>query len=122
MQRNYDLAFRTSQKRWIYVPTDECRIKGVEITDLVLSKWHPPEYFYHFRRGGHISALELHRSNKFFAKADIKQFFPSISKNRVLASLKKAGFPYKEANDMAEWSCVVSKEDSNSRIIPYGFI
>lgn len=122
MQRNYDLAFRTSQKRWIYVPTDQCRIKGVEITDSVLSKWTPPEYFYHFRRGGHIAALEVHGKNEFFAKADIKQFFPSISRNRVLVSLKKAGFPFREADEMADWSCVVSKGNRTSRILPYGFI
>lgn len=122
MPYNYDLAFKTPQKRWIYVPTEQCRTKGIEITISVLDQWTLPEYFYHFRRGGHIAALEAHGSNKFFAKADIKQFFPSISRNRVLASLKKVGFSFREAKEMADWSCVVSKEDQHTRILPYGFI
>lgn len=122
MRRNYELAFRMSQKRWIYVPTDACRKKGAEIIKLISEEWSPPDTYYHFRKGGHVAAIEAHRGNSYFAKIDIKNFFPSISRNRVLNSLKKIGFSYKQAEEMTDWSCVVSKDNKTLRILPYGFV
>lgn len=122
MRRNYELAFRMSQKRWIYVPTDACRNVGAKIIRLISEKWSPPDIYYHFKKGGHVAAIEAHQDNAYFAKIDIKNFFPSISRNRVLNSLKKIGFSYKQADEITDWSCVVSKDNKSSRILPYGFV
>ncbi|TVQ85266.1 MAG: hypothetical protein EA357_00870 [Micavibrio sp.] len=121
--QNYDQCFQTPQKRWIFVPTDECRDKGKSFTDLVLKKWSPPCYFFHLQPGGHIAALEEHGQNSYFAKIDLRRFFDHISKNRIIRALKEIGIGYQyRAKEIAEWSVVVSKEDRNKRILPYGFV
>ena len=96
--------------------------KGGEFLDAILARWSPPSFFYHFQPGGHIAAIEVHKGNKFFAKLDIQKFFPSISKNKVLRALKSIGFSYFNADRIAEWSVIVSKDDRRKKILPYGFV
>lgn len=122
MQKNYDLCFKTPQKRWIFVPTNECRLKGEAFVEEIAKKWSPPGCFYHFKSGGHVAAIKLHKKHQYFAKLDIQKFFPSITKSKVVRSLKLAGFPYTRALTIAEWSVVASKDDKGKRILPYGFI
>lgn len=122
MQHNYERCFQTPQKRWIFVPNNECRLKGAEIIKTILKKWNPPKVYFHFQAGGHISAIFEHKANRFFAKIDIQKFFPSISKNRILRVLKSLKLSYKYRLTIAEWSTVKSKEDSTKRILPYGFV
>ncbi len=121
MPYNYDLCFKTPQNRWIYEPTKECRKKGKEYTALILERWAPPDYYFHFRSGGHIAAIETHKEHLFFAKVDLKSFFPSISKSKVIRSLKNSGLPFKLADTIAGWSTIKCKETKAS-ILPYGFI
>lgn len=91
--------------------------------DLILKKWSPPSYFFHLQPGGHIAALEEHEQNSYYAKIDLRRFFDHISKNRIIRALKEIGISYQyRAKEIAEWSVVVSKEDRNKRILPYGFV
>lgn len=122
MPQNYDLCFKTPQKRWIFIPTKTCRLEGKVFVKTILKKWAPPDYFYHFQSGGHIAAISIHVNNCYFAKIDIHKFFPSISKNRIIRVLKSIGLSYKHSLMIAEWSVVVSKEDSTKRVLPYGFV
>ncbi len=122
MQHNYDLCFKTPQKRWIFVPSDNCRLKGKEIVKTILKYWAPPDYCYHFKAGGHIAAILDHKDNRYFAKVDIKNFFSSILRSRVLRVLRSFHLSYKHRLNIVEWSCVVSKEDPSKRILPFGFV
>lgn len=119
---NYDLCFKTPQKKWIYVPSNECRSKGQEFCELILKKWSPPSYFYHFRSGGHIAALKYHQNKKYFAKLDIQRFFPNITKSKLFRALKSIRISPNQSQRIAKWSSVKSKENPAQRILPYGFV
>lgn len=122
MPYNYDLCFKTPQNRWIFVPTLECRDNGYKFVKLIQGKWMLPNFYYHLKAGGHIAALKVHEGNNYFAKIDIKSFFPSISKAKVIRALKDIGMHYKIAELIASWSTVKSKENATKYIVPYGFV
>lgn len=122
MPYNYDLCFKTPQKRWIFVPTLECREKGHEFVKLIQERWELPTFYYHLKSGGHVAALKVHADRKFFAKIDIKNFFPSISKSKVIRALKDIGINYRLSEFIASWSTVKSKDNTKKYIVPYGFV
>lgn len=79
-----------------------------------------PDYFYHYRRGGHVLALHEHLKNDFFFKIDIQNFFYSIARNRVSRAF--AAWGLKGAPTYAKWSCVATPYDSGPRyVLPIGF-
>ncbi|MCB9989039.1 MAG: hypothetical protein H6868_06865 [Rhodospirillales bacterium] len=122
MPYNYELCFKTPKNRWIFVPTNECQDKGYEFVDAIKEKWGCPDYFYHFKSGGHLAAIGQHRESACFAKIDLTNFFPSISKSRVIRALKDIGVHYELAEKIAGWSTVRDKEDRDKYVLPYGFV
>ncbi len=119
---NYDLCFLTPKKKWIFCPTEKSRTIGKLFTQQIVEKWTPPEYFYHFKSGGHVAAIKAHCRSKYYCKADISNFFSSIRKNRIMRDLKRIRFHPKKAQKISEWSTVKSKDDPALTILPYGFV
>jgi hypothetical protein len=114
--------FELKPGSWVYVPTEEVRKEGKLIILAIRKKWHPPLYFYHFRKGGHIAALKKHLNSRWLASIDLKHFFESTNKSRITRSLKEY-FPYDIARDIAQTSTVCTKNNGIfSHHLPFGFV
>jgi hypothetical protein len=118
---NYSQKFELKPEKWIYIPTHECKVKSYKFIETIKSKWNPPPYFFHFQKGGHISALDAHSSCKYFIKLDIKNFFGNISRARIASRLKLIGINQKKAFEIAKWS-TVSEIAGQNKILPFGFV
>lgn len=119
MRQNYQYKYKRRDKH-VYVPTPECERRGDYLLEFgaTLSL---PDYFYHYRRGGHVEALYEHLDNTHFFRIDLKNFFYSISRNRVNRILRQYGFP-KNARRYAEWSTVRNPyPDGPNYALPIGF-
>ena len=80
-----------------------------------------PEYFYHYKKGGHVAALHAHIENRLFFKIDIQNFYYSIARMRVTRALRHWG--YRGAGTFSKWSCVSNPLASASRhVLPIGFV
>jgi hypothetical protein len=77
-------------------------------------------FYFHLRNGGHVAALHEHRKNRHFARVDLKNFFYSISRNRVARALREIGVP--KAWYYAKCSCVKNPFGEPSYSLPYGFV
>jgi Reverse transcriptase (RNA-dependent DNA polymerase) len=113
--------FERKPGRWVFEPSPEARAEGIEVKELVESRWKAPSYFYHLRRGGHVAALSRHHRNTCFVKVDIADFFGSVSRARIARVLKEF-FSHAEARRMATASTVQHPEDAARQSLPYGFI
>ena len=113
--------FERKPGRWVFEPSPEARVEGIEVKELVESRWKPPAYYFHLRRGGHVAALLRHRRAAFFVKVDIADFFGSVSRSRVSRVLKEF-FSHADARRFATASTVQHPDDATRQILPYGFI
>ncbi|MCX7564844.1 reverse transcriptase domain-containing protein [Sulfitobacter sp. F26169L] len=117
---NYQTRFELKPGKWVFVQTKQSALDGKVIVEELLKKWQPATHYYHFgKRGGHLGALRAHSVCKFRASLDLKNFFSSVSRNKVSKSLKSIGFNQKDSFDIARRSCV---EFGGKRFIPFGFI
>ena len=106
--------------KWVFVPSSAAKAHGRQIKALIESRWRPPRYYFHLRRGGHVQAVRSHQNHKFFLRLDIKDFFGSVSKNRVTRVLA-ARIGYTEARGIADES-TVRHPTTGKFILPYGFV
>lgn len=114
--------FLLKPKRWVFIPSRQSKITGKNICGLLKKHWHPPEYFYHLRKGGHVEALRAHKKNQYFSRLDIDNFFGSITRSRITRSLKKF-VGYKAAWVIAQESTVKDPDCIDIRfMLPFGFI
>lgn len=113
--------FERKPGRWVFEPSPEARAEGIEVKELVESRWKAPSYYFHLRQGGHVAALHRHQRNSCFIKVDIADFFGSVSRSRVSRVLKEF-FSHTEARRMATASTVQHPEDPARQILPYGFV
>lgn len=117
---NYRFKYR-SRGKWIFVPTERCERKGRRILQFFEKRIDFPNYFYHYKPGGHIAALHAHLENKLFFKIDIQNFYYSIARMRVTRALRSWGYP--GAGTLAKWSCVLNPMAANPRhVLPIGFV
>lgn len=108
---------------WVFMPDDKTKILGKEIKSAIASKWTPPRYYAHLRRGGHVTALKKHLGNTLFFRTDIEKFFNSINRNRVTRHLHSLLKDYFLAQSMANESTVLWPNHSpKAHILPYGFV
>src|SRR6266481_3734351 len=119
MLENYTHKFKWRGKD-IYVPNEECVRKGE-----VLLSWGEaialPDYFFHYRSGGHVAALHAHLKNTFFFRIDLKNFFYTVGRNRVKAALIAFGF--NRARTYSKWSVVRNPYGDVPRyVLPIGFV
>lgn len=105
------------------MPDDITKIRGKEIKNAIATKWNPPHYYAHLRKGGHVTALKKHLGNTLFIRTDIEQFFNSINRNRVTRHLHTLFKDYSLARSMASESTVLWPDHTpKSYILPYGFV
>jgi hypothetical protein len=102
------------------VPTDKGRAVGKDIASQVRDAVDFDPLYYHFREGGHVAALHVHRQHRYFAKIDIARFFYSISRSRVQRSLEEIGIL--RSRHYAKWSCVKNPYGDPPYALPYGFV
>jgi hypothetical protein len=118
MIENYRAKF-TARGKYIFEPNDECRRRGESLIKLA-SHIDLPDYFFHYRSGGHVAALHRHIEHTHYFRIDLKNFFYSLSRNRVSAVLRQSKIP--DARTFAEWSCVRNPyPDGPSYVLPIGF-
>jgi hypothetical protein len=102
----YPIPYYVSQLRipWVrkgkfnFAPNDDCDRRAKQLIRLVEKSVDLPDCFYHYRKGGHVAALHRHIENRYFFKIDIRNFFYSISRNRIASVLHRVGFPYARTN------------------------
>jgi hypothetical protein len=116
---NYRFKYKTRGK-WIYVPNDRCLQRAKHIIRFFNRDVSFPDYFYHYRSGGHVAALHAHLKNDFFFKIDVRNFFYSIARNRVARAFAAKGL--RGAPTYAKWSTVRSPYENGPRyVLPIGF-
>jgi hypothetical protein len=119
MIENYRFKFKTRGK-FVFVPSSVCDKKAERILAFGASL-DLPEYFFHYRRGGHVDALHRHLNNKHFFRIDLKNFFYSIGRNRISRLLRQHRFPG-NARTYAEWSTVRNPyREGPNYVLPIGF-
>jgi hypothetical protein len=115
---NYELRYPT-RGRWIFVPTEQCERKGRRIIKY-FSRFEFPDYFYHYKTGGHVAAMHAHLENKLFFKIDIQNFYYSIARMRVTRVLRSYRYP--GANTLAMWSTVRNPYPGHAHVLLIGFV
>jgi hypothetical protein len=118
MFENYEFKFRTRGKT-VFVPNARSIRKGRSILKF-FSDFDFPDYFYHYKSGGHVAALHAHLGNRLFFKIDIQNFYYSIARMRVTRALRTWGYP--GANTLAKWSCVANPFPGPKHVLPIGFV
>ena len=116
---NFTYSFKNDKGKPVFVPTEYGRKIADEIRQLVDERFSFESYYYHFGKGAHIAALHAHREHQFFARLDLKNFFYSVSRNRVKIALKDIGVP--RAEHYAKWSTVRNPYEDPRYSLPYGF-
>ena len=118
---NYKYKY-PSRGKVIFVPTEQCERKGRRIIKFFSKRVDFPDYFYHYKSGGHIAALHAHLENKLFFKIDIQNFYYSIARMRVTRALRSYAYP--GANTLATWSCVANPIPGTKpkHVLPIGFV
>ena len=121
MLENYKFKYR-SRGKFIFVPNERCERKGYRIIEFFAKRVDFPDYFYHYKPGGHIAALHFHLKHQLFFKIDIQNFYYSIARMRVTRALRSWGYP--GANTIAKWSCVANphKPPVPRHVLPIGFV
>ena len=116
---NYRFKYK-SRGKWIFVPNDACLRRATHIIRFFDRNIRFPDYFYHYKSGGHVAALHEHLENDFFFKIDIENFYYSIARNRVHRALASKGL--QGAPTYAKWSTVRSPFEHGPRyVLPIGF-
>lgn len=109
----------TSRGKHIFVPNAECDRRADTLLKFA-AEIELPYYFFHYRSGGHVAALHEHRTNRYFFRVDLKNFFYSISRNRVAHMLRQLGFH--SAREYAAWSTVRNPYEGGPKyVLPIGF-
>lgn len=116
---NYQFKYQ-SRGKFIFVPNAGCVRRGEHLLRF-FAKTKFPDYFFHYRSGGHIAALHQHQHGNFFFKIDIQNFFYSIARERVFRALRDWNF--RPGGNYARWSCVRNPYPTGPRyVLPIGFV
>lgn len=113
--------FKTDRGLLIFVPSQTGRLQGEKIISTVLDRWTPPCYFFHFQKGGHVSASFIHLCNTIFARLDIRRFFDSVTRTKVHRSLRRIGMSQHDALSIAKCS-TVRKPGMKGFSLPFGYV
>jgi len=106
----------------VFVPTDDFIEYGTEVKEKIAKKWQSPNFYYHLRNGGHVSALKKHIKHQHFIHLDIQNFFGQINRSRTTRCLKEY-FSYTEARNIAIKSTVRLPHSTIKKyILPFGFV
>lgn len=122
MLGTYDLRFTLPNGRQVFVPSSSSREEGASIHRALRRRWRRPDYFYHFRSGGHVAALRHHLADEVFAMLDIDGFFDSVTRSKVHRALRTIGYPHEDAWTITRESTVEKTRRMRDFSLPYGFI
>jgi hypothetical protein len=117
---NFAYWYWNERKKPVFVPNEKGYEVGYRLKELVEDAVALEPFYFHLRPGGHVTALHEHRENRHFARADLKNFFYSIARNRVARVLHEVGIP--KAGYYAKYSCVKNPYEAPSYCLPYGFV
>lgn len=120
--RNYVSRFRLPNGKWAYIQITDLADRAKQHVSRVQDHWKPPPYFFHLQQGGHIQALKLHQKNVWYGKLDLKNFFYSVSRNRIVRCLKSIGYSFHEAENFAVVSTICVEYSSRRFALPFGFV
>lgn len=104
--RNYSSRFRLPNGKWAHIQLEDLAEAAERRIAEIRRLWRPPDYFFHLRSGGHISALNQHRHNSWYGKVDLSSFFNNVTRHRITRSLKKIGYSFRDAEEFAVASTV----------------
>ncbi|MDE1988051.1 MAG: hypothetical protein KGJ28_16055, partial [Alphaproteobacteria bacterium] len=115
----YKFPSPTKPGTWIYVQTEDERLYAQTLVKTIHQRWHPPKYFFHLQKGGHLKALHRQKPDAYFARLDIEKFYGTVTRNKLTRALKKIGFSFADAVSLSHRSCVVL---DGGRRLPYGYV
>jgi hypothetical protein len=119
MIENYKFKYQTRGKH-IFVPNECCAQRGEKLIRFFRNVEFP-DYFYHYKSGGHVAALHTHLLQRYFFKIDLKNFFYSIARERVFRALRH--WHFRPGGNYARWSCVRNPYPDGPRyVLPIGFV
>lgn len=119
MIENYKFKYR-SRGKWFFVPNERCERRGRRIIQFFSRRVDFPDYFYHYKKGGHVAALHTHLQNRLFFKIDIQSFYYSIARMRVTRAMRHWHYP--GAGTFSKWSCVRNPSPGPQHSLPIGFV
>lgn len=122
MWRNYNHKFALPSGKIVYVPSQTARRDGANIVRWTRRRWHPPSWYYHFQRGGHVAALRAHMNSTRFLRLDIDHFFDHVTRTKIHRALRQVGFSHADALDFARRSTVEKTKGRSNFSLPYGFV
>jgi hypothetical protein len=118
---NYEKNFSINGHQ-IFVLTEWSRSFGYILKRKLLSRWKPPPYFFHLRKGGHVAAAQQHFHSRLFVSIDLEKFFDSVTRTKICRSLQSVGILHREAYDIACKSTVDKKSEHARFSLPFGFV
>lgn len=118
--RNYEYSYRNAKGKPVFAPSAEGREIGQKVKELVTEAIEFDSIYYHLRPGAHVAALHAHRDNVSFSRIDLKNYFYSISRNRINRELRGIGIRHHER--FSKWSTVKNPYETPSYSLPYGFV
>lgn len=121
MLSTYTHKFKLPSGSKVFVPSVDTHARGRKFMAKLLRRWPIPPYYYHLRPGGHLKALSVHLSGKFFLKADIERFFDHVSRTKITRALKKLRFDNRDAFTYAIESTVEKTPNARDYSLPFGF-
>lgn len=116
---NFDHSFKRDGKP-IFKPSAIGKKIGYDIKAQVEDAFDFDPFVYHFRPGGHVTALHEHRNRSIFSRVDVERFFYGIGRNRVARALRTIGLARSE--HYAKWSTVKNPYELPTYALPYGFV
>jgi hypothetical protein len=120
MIENYKYKYR-SRGKIIFVPNERCELRGKRMLKFFSKRMDFPDYFYHYKSGGHVAAMHAHIDNSLFFKIDVQNFYNSIARMRVTRALR--AWEYPGAGTFSKWSCVANPINAAPRhVLPIGFV
>jgi hypothetical protein len=122
MLNNYKYSFTEGSGRLIFVPTLSSRSLGRKLHRDILRRWSPPDYFYHFKEGGHVAAARVHLTSGIFVRLDLHRFYDSITRSKVHRALRDIKFRQKDAWHISCQSTVSKNKIGGPFSLPFGFV
>ncbi|WP_296640777.1 reverse transcriptase domain-containing protein [Roseinatronobacter sp.] len=117
---NYDLKFEYRPGKWIFIPNKATSVYGKKLIKDLENIWVPDRIFCHLgKQGGHLAAIRPHQRNEYKASIDLRGFFPSTTRSKVVRGLHSIGYKNKDAFQIAERSCIAFQ---SAKHLPYGFV
>lgn len=118
--KNYEYSYRNAKGKPVFAPSAEGREIGQKVKELVTESVDFDSIYFHLRSGAHVAALHAHRDNAWFSRIDLKNYFYSISRNRINRELRDIGIRHHER--FSKWSTVKNPYETPSYSLPYGFV